>query len=166
MMDNETALERRLRKIEDMLAIYQAISAYGPAVDGGALEEAAELWTEQGSYEVPGAGSFHGRAGIVEMLGGELHQSLIRGGCAHILSMPHVTIQKDRAVAINYGRVYVREEDGFALYRVIASRWEFVRTEVGWMVERRINQLLDGREEARFMLAQGIAESRWTASQE
>jgi len=157
------SLETRIRYIEDMLAIYQLISAYGPAVDSGSLKEAAELWTEDGVYDIPGIGTFLGRTGIVEMLEGPLHQSLIHGGSAHILSQPHVTISGDKAVATHYGRVYTPKENSFGLFRVIATRWELVRTENDWKCERRINCLLDGRAESRALLAQGIAESFATA---
>ena len=153
-------IEQRLQRMEDMFEIYQLITAYGPSVDSGSAREAAELWTEDGSYEIPGIGSFPGHAGIIGMLEGELHQTLIHGGCAHIISMPHVTLDGDRAVATNYGRVYVRKEDGFGLFRVIATRWELARTDEGWKCVTRINELLDGRPEARALLARGVAESR------
>ncbi len=158
-MASEKSLEQRLQHVEDMIAIYQAISAYGPSVDSDCFGEAAELWAAHGTYEIPGIAKCEGREEIIGLFEGDQHQTLIRNGAAHVLSMPHVTIEKDRAVATNYGRVYVPREDGFGLYRVIATRWEFVRTDKGWKIERRINHLLDGRAEARDLLGQGIKES-------
>ena len=150
------SLEQRLQRVEDMIAIYQLISSYGPAADSGHLVEAAELWTEDGIYDIPGIGRFSGRTEIVELLGGELHQSLIKGGSAHVLSMPHVTITGDFATAINYARVYTPKDGAIAIFRVVASRWEMIRQAGEWKVLRRTNQLLDGREEGRALLAAAI----------
>lgn len=151
-------LEERLRAIEDRLAIYQVISAYGPAVDSGRLAAASELWTEEGIYDIPGIGSFPGRAKIVELLGGELHQSLINGGAAHVMSMPHVRISGNTAVAINYAHVYVPKDGEFGVFRVVASRWEMIRQDDAWKIQRRTNHLLDGRLEARELLAEATKE--------
>lgn len=90
------------------------------------------------------------------MLEGELHQSLIAGGSAHVLSLPYVVVEGDEAVATNYGRVYVPKPDGFGIFRTIASRWEFERRAGGWECVRRINELLDGCAEARELLARGL----------
>jgi hypothetical protein len=148
------SLEERLRRVEDTLAIYQVISAYGPAADSGSLTEAADLWTEEGVYDIPGIGSFSGRADIIKLLAGELHQSLIAGGSAHVMSMPHVRISGDNAVAINYAHVYVPKDGEFGIFRVVASRWEMIRQNDSWRIHRRTNHLLDGRAEARQLLAE------------
>ena len=151
-----SSMEERLGRIEDQLEIYQLISKYGPSVDSGSFQDAADLWTDDGVYEIPGVGSFSGHDGIFSLLEADLHQKLIHGGSAHVLSLPYVTIDADTAVATNYGRVYTPNADGFGIFRAIAIRWEFVRTETGWRCVRRINQLLDGRQEARDLLAQGL----------
>jgi hypothetical protein len=152
----EPTIEERLRRVEDQLAIYQVISKYGPAVDSGRFQDAADIWAADGVYEIPGVGSFTGPEGILALLDADLHQQLIHGGSAHVLSLPYVAITGDTAVATNYGRVYVPSADGFGVFRAIATRWEFVRTEDGWRCLRRVNELLDGRQQARDLLAQGL----------
>src|SRR6476646_5003358 len=50
-LDNRLqALEARVRLLEDQLAIYQVMAAYGPAADAGATDQAVALWTEDGIY--------------------------------------------------------------------------------------------------------------------
>ena len=45
------ALEARVRLLEDQLAIYQVMAAYGPAADAGATDQAVALWTDDGTYD-------------------------------------------------------------------------------------------------------------------
>lgn len=144
--------EARLQALEDSVAIYQLISGYGPAVDSGSVDKAAAIWTENGIYEIPGIGVFVGRDQIAALFRADLHQTLIRGGAGHVLSLPNIELSGDRAVATNYGRVYVPSDGGFGVFRMFAARWELARTEDGWRCLRRVNELLDGRQEARSLL--------------
>lgn len=136
-------LAQRAGRLEDLVAIYQLMATYGPAADGGAAAVAAGLWTGEGSYESSGAGVWRGRPAIAAMLEGPGHQGLIAGGCAHVLDLPTVTVDGDRAVARCHFVLYVDGRDP-AAWRVTANRWELVRTADGWAVERRVNQVLDG----------------------
>lgn len=146
------ALEQRLQAAEDKLAIYELIASYGPAVDCGLAQSAAALWTEAGEYVVEGIGSWQGPEELAAMVSGEMHQELIQTGAAHVLSLPQVSIDGDRAIAINYSRLYVRDGDGFRALRVSANRWECERSESGWRVTSRRNRLLDGAEAGRQLL--------------
>lgn len=149
--DRIGALEARLQKVEDMLAIYQLLSAYGPAVDRGDAEATAALWVEDGSYDWGGAIE-EGCAGLKAMVKGERHQGIIAGGAGHVLSPPHITISGDRATALCYSRLYRREGESYVLARLSANRWELMRTGLGWRVKSRINRLLDGSPGARALL--------------
>ena len=161
-------LEARVHQLEDQLALYQIMSAYGPLVDSGDAEATAALWTEDGIYDwgggsAPGAGvregpqgAAHNAAEIADMVRGEYHQAIIKGGAAHVIGLPHVSVDGNSAVAISYSRLYRRDGDNFRVWRVGANRWEFVRTENGWRVKRRINRLLTGNAEPREMLRAGI----------
>ena len=163
-MDDETiarfaALEARLRVLEDHVSLYQLMMGYGPAVDAGESELAAARWTDDGSYDAQ-VGEWHGRDAIAGMVDGEMHHGIIGGGSAHVTAMPYVTIDGDRAVATAYAQLYRAESDGFRVWRVTATRWEFVRTGEGWRVQRRVNRLLDGDPEARALLRQGVTVRR------
>lgn len=151
------ALERKLEQLRDHLAIYQLISAFGPAIDSGSSRRTAELWIEDGTYDAQ-VGSFTGRDAIAEMVDGPIVQGQIHSGTAHVIGMPHIEISGDTAVATSYARVYRRDaaNDGFRVWRVTANRWDLVRTPQGWRVHLRTNRLLDGSEEARELLRAGI----------
>lgn len=153
MSDSPKDLAQRLALIEDRLEIYQLVAAYGPLVDSNSVQEAAELWTEDGVYDID-IGAWHGRDEIRGMLEGELHQSLVGGGAGHVLSLPYVELDGDTAVATLYGRVFQHSDDGpFTVFRTVASRLECVRTDEGWRVKRRTNQLLDGSTKAHRLLS-------------
>jgi uncharacterized protein (TIGR02246 family) len=151
-------LEARVRALEEELAIYRLIAAYGPAIDAGAAEEAAALWHEDGTYDTYPR-PLEGRAAIAKMVVGDLHRSLLAQGCAHIQSFPHVTIDGDHAVATLHSLLLLRDDeaDGFRTWRAAANRWELARDdEGGWRITSRVNRLLDGSRAARELLRRGL----------
>jgi SnoaL-like domain len=157
--DRLEVLEARVRLLEDQLAIYQVMAAYGPAADAGATDEAVALWTEDGVYDLH-ARVMVGHEEIARELEGEWHHGLIGHGSAHIVSMPKVEITGDRAIATCHSRLYRREGEGE--YRVIscsANRWEFVRGPQGWRITRRVSRQLDGSAESHAVLAGGASAS-------
>jgi hypothetical protein len=147
-------LEARIGQLEDQLALYQLISSYGPAVDSGSADQVAAIWTEDGVYDTFPA-PLIGREGIRAMVVSDGHQSLIRNGCAHVMALPHLEVDGDRAVATGYSRVYVHGENGFSVWRASSNRWEFVRTPEGWRAVSRVNRALDGDPEATQILRDG-----------
>lgn len=150
-------LADRVQLLEDKLAIMHIISAYGPAVDSGSAEAVAGLWTEDGVYDVD-TGSMSGRAEIESMVRSSNHQSYIHGGCAHLVGPPHIAIDGDTAVATCHSQLVLRDtETGVnRVARITANRWEFARRNGEWKVTLRTNRLLDGRADARDILASGV----------
>jgi len=149
-------LTRRLAAVEDELAIYRVLARYGPLADSGSALEAAALWTEDGDYDAA-LGHWTGRDAIAGMLNGEPHQSLIHAGAAHVMGgVPHVVVDGDTAVAIAYFHLHRRAGDEFRVWRVTATRWDLVRDGATWKVSRRVNRLLDGDDEARQLLRDGV----------
>lgn len=132
---------------DDVVAVTQVIAAYGPAVDCGNGDAAAALFTEDGWYDVAGR-RYEGRAAIAAMVQGRAHQGLLAQGVAHVMGLPHVRVDGDRAVAVNHSVVLRAGE----VWRTAANRWELVRTADGWQVASRTNRLLDGSQEARDLL--------------
>jgi ketosteroid isomerase-like protein len=154
------ALTERVRKLEDHNAICRLVAGYGPAVDSGSGAAAAELWTEDGLFAAVPQLTMRGRADIEAMVHGAGHQSLIHNGCAHVLTVPHVEIDGDRATGRSYA-LNIRwdaDADRFWVARVSANTWEWVRTPDGWRVSERINANLDGTAAHRDMLAPAPAE--------
>lgn len=149
------SIEDRLRRVEDELEILRLVSAYGPAVDAGDGRRAASLWTEDGVYDTD-AGVWRGREAIAAMVAGEAHQQLLAEGVAHVLGVPHIRLEGDRAVATCYSRVFRRTADGFTPWRVAANRWELVRTEDGWRATCRTTRTLDGSAAGRDLLEKAL----------
>jgi hypothetical protein len=146
-------LEKRVSSLEDQVAIYQLMAAYGPAADSGSTQDAIKLWANDGVYDLH-TQVMKGRNGIAEELEGEWHQGLIAKGSAHIVSMPHVVIEGDKAVATCHSRLYRREDDsGYRVLSCSANRWEMTRVDGRWRVDRRISRRLDGSEESHRVLA-------------
>ena len=149
------ALAERVRDLEDTLAIYRLVATYGPAVDSGADDVAANLWTEAGVYDI-GRHSMDGAAAVGEMVRGDGHQQLIHNGAAHMLGPPLVHVDGDRAVATCYSNVFRYVDGCFETWRTAANRWDLERTVDGWRANRRTTRLLDGNEESRELLRRAV----------
>ena len=154
--DRIAALEKRLQALEDRLAIFQLVATYGPAVDSLSENEVASIWTDDGVYDAGGNAPYVGRPQIGKLIESDLHRKFVAAGCAHVGSLPHVTIDGDTAVATNYTRVYMREGDHWKVARASANRWELVRTDDGWHVRHRLNRLMDGTAEPREILGSNL----------
>jgi hypothetical protein len=145
-----------VRALEDELAIFKVLAFYGPAVDSGSSAEVAELWTEDGVYDAQ-IGSWSGQSAIAGMVAGPGHQGLIKGGAAHVMGgVPYIAIEGDQATATVHYLLHRREGDHFQVWRATATRWELIRTADGWKVTRRTNRLLDGSEDVREFIREGI----------
>ena len=163
MDDRIASLERRLEEMEgrvgdaeDRLAIYHLVASYGPAADGLSRAGLEELWVPDGTYDTEYL-VFEGAAAVGGIVDDSLHHEFIAAGCAHIMSMPHISLTGDTAVATNYSRVYIAGEDGWRVVRAAANRWELIRGSDGvWRVQRRVNRLLNGSEASRSILAKGV----------
>jgi uncharacterized protein (TIGR02246 family) len=151
-------LVARVSALEDKDAIAAVITAYGPAVDAGDAEAVGRLWAEDAVYDID-LGAFEGRAAIMEMVRTRPHQDYIHEGCGHLIDPIHVQVDGDTAVATCHSMLVRRmaDGDGFWVWRVTASRFDMVRREGGWLIQRRTTRLLDGSEAGRTLLgrAQG-----------
>ncbi len=143
-------IERRLRRVEDRLAIADLIAAYGPAVDRGDAVAVAGLWVEGGTFRVDG--TTIPQAEMAWIVDNDTHRGYLTAGCAHVISAPAVEIQGDTAVAVTHSVVLIHRGDQWIAERASANRWDFVRTPAGWRIRDRVNRLLDGDAEARALL--------------
>src|SRR5262245_47991127 len=85
-----TALEARVRQLEDELAIGRLIASYGPAVDSCDGEAVADLWGEGGTYELEGWG--YDKTTMHKVVESELHLRYVAAGSAHVMTLPRVTV--------------------------------------------------------------------------
>jgi uncharacterized protein (TIGR02246 family) len=148
-------LTERVRALEDRAEIAQLVAQYGPAVDSGSGEAAAELWTRDGVFDVVGHFTMRGHEDISGMVHGAGHQHLIRNGAAHVLTVPHIQVDGDRATGRGYA-LNIRwdpDADRCRVARVSANTWRWARTAHGWRVVERVNANLDGSAEHRKLLA-------------
>ena len=93
-----TVLEAELRRQRDQFEIQQIIASYGPLVDTAeGLDRArnvAELWTEDGVYDVGGFGARKGRDEIARGFEG-IHFEQIPNGVCHVMGLPVISIVED-----------------------------------------------------------------------
>lgn len=155
--DSGGELSHRVERIERRLALYDLIASYGPAVDSGSARAAAKLWNLHGTYDY-GDQILTGRQAIEAMVAGSHHQGLIRSGAAHLIGLPRIEIDGDRAVVTGYSQVCRHRDGRFELWRVSANRWELTWDGSGWAVDSRAAYLLDGGEAARVLLGRGVRE--------
>jgi SnoaL-like protein len=150
------ALEQRLRRVEDELAIGRLMASYGPLVDAGDADAVAALWAEDGEYDVEGW-HMRNRADVAEMVRSRAHQGLIDGGAAHFLGPVCVDIDGDDAIAVCESIVVRRDDDGggYWVWRAGANHVTLRRTAAGWRITKRTSRALDGSTEARDLLASG-----------
>jgi hypothetical protein len=149
-------LEAETARLRDHVAIYQILARYGPLADSADDEarrqKTGALFSENGIYDIDADWKGYGPSGVAEMLGGEIHRDLVHNGSAHVMSLPYVIVEGDKATALSYSQVYRHREGAFFVWRVAANHWELAREGGGWKVTYRVNRLLDGNEEARAIL--------------
>lgn len=146
-------LVRRVRALEDELAIHRHLVRYGFAVDTGDAERTAALFAGDSTTEVDGGRLvLRGRQGVRDLVLGSRHQAMLPN-TAHQIGPAVVELDGDHAVATGYSRVYQRIDDGFAIYRVSFNRWELERRTGAWTIVRRTTRLLGSTEAGTLLRA-------------
>ncbi len=149
-------LEARTRAAEDELAIIRLVASYGPLVDCGRDDLAPALFAADGVYDVS-YGRMTGPDAFADLLRGPDHQGMLARGIAHVMGLPWVRVDGDAAVAINCTQLYLRDGDGFTVFRVAQNTWKLARTpDGGWAIRERINRLIGDDGEARDLLLNAI----------
>ncbi len=147
------SIEQRLSALEDRQAIYQLVCSYGYAVDGLNAEAVGDCYVDEGVYAVGDVGAFTGREQIEAITRDPGHLQYVGAGCAHMSSLPYVTIEGDRAIATCHTMVPMHGDNGFFIGRLSASRMELARQDDGsWKIVHRQNYMLDGNPEASALL--------------
>jgi hypothetical protein len=150
--DRLAVLETRLLAAEDQLAIIALLNSYGPLVDSGSAQEAADLWIRGGGYNFSGGISGGARLEapdqLVAMYQTEGHMGLVNTGVAHFTGMPKITVTGDRADAVGYSFVILKEGDRWFVWRGAINHWTLARTADGWRIAERFNRTLDGSQDS------------------
>jgi hypothetical protein len=169
-MTEETSLEKRLRAIEDRLAIYNLIASHPISADTAAKPYIQSIFMEEGVLDLGGGKIATGNENISSMTQRPAHHDAIKAGLAHFAGLPYVRIDGDRAVVTSYLQIVTpnRTADevevpghgssrGYRIHRIGANRWELARTKGGWKIERRAFRSLDGTDPALDLLRQALA---------
>ena len=160
-----SALEARLRMVEDRLEIYNLIASHPPSADTGADYYTRAIYLEDGAIDLGGGKAASGNEAIAAIGRSAEHQAAIAGGLAHFAGLPHIAIDGDEAVVVSYVQILTPHpaaepvsvpghgtSRGYRAHRVGANRWELERTAQGWKIKRRTLRPLDGSEPARELL--------------
>src|SRR5271156_2071677 len=146
MTEQQHDLERRIRAIEDRLAIYNLIASHPPSADTGAAAYAEAVYTEDGVFDR--GSNLSGAAGnkaLGALLQSDGHRAAIAGGLAHFTGLPHVTLDGDTATVISYLQILTPKKSGepvevpnhgasrgYHIHRVVTNRGDWVRPGSGW----------------------------------
>jgi hypothetical protein len=157
--DEMAVLAQRVAELEDKFAILQLVAAYGPSIDGGAAKEAGLLWTDDCWYDSDassaGTDGVRGRAAIEAVSAGCGEATF---GIAHISHMPLIKVDGDRATVIDHSNTFHEDNGEFLIGRVSSNRWDLVRLDGVWQIERRVNRCLDGSPASKAVFAEGVRE--------
>lgn len=151
-----TALETRLRVAEDQLEILRLLNTYGPAVDSGSAEAAADLWAEDGIYDAGGVTRFTPEA-LIAMYNDVGHQGLVHTGSSHLTATPRIEVNGDEAEAVAYSFVVVKRGDEWFIMRGAINHWQLVRTAQGWRIKERFNRVLDGTADSHEVMRRALS---------
>jgi ketosteroid isomerase-like protein len=129
-------LVQRVQVLEDERAIHRTLVRYGFAVDGNDAEALVGLYTDDTVIEIDGTPLFHGSDGARALINSEAHQAILPN-CAHMIGPLSIEIDGDRAVAVGYACVVVREGDALQIWREGCNRWELERRPGAWRIAHR-----------------------------
>ena len=153
----QNSIEQRLQAVEDELAIIRLIASYGPMVDTGLPDLAPQLFADDGFYDVS-VGRLEGPDAVRAMLSSDEHQTVVRQGIAHVMGMPFVTIDGDKATAVNATQLFLRESDGYRIFRIAQNLWNLAREGGRWKIVGRYNRLIGDDDEARLLLVSAMTD--------
>ncbi len=135
------ALAARVQALDDVLAVHRVLVGYGLAVDAGDATATAALYADDCDVDIDGTVRFRGRQAVHDMVLGDAHQAIL-GECAHLMGPYTVEVDGDRAVAVGYASIYVREDDQIKPWRQAYGRFELERRDATWQITRRTSRAL------------------------
>jgi len=132
------SLEDRVRRLEDRQEILQSLIDYGELLDTRDLDAWAELWAQDGEFEMSTGRLAKGRQAIKDMLAAVIASST--ESVLHMEINPRITLDGDQASSTMLYAVAKTQDDG--LTRVIFlghHHSRHVRTADGWKISYRRN---------------------------
>jgi hypothetical protein len=121
-------------------------------VDSGSAHDAPALWIDGGGYNFSlpdgGTGRLEAPRGLAAMYESDGHMGLVGTGVSHLTATPRIKVDGDRATAVGYSFVILKEGERWVVWRAAINQWSLVRTPAGWRIEERFNRTLDGAKES------------------
>jgi hypothetical protein len=136
---DDTSLEARLRRLEDVEEIRALLLEYGRRLDAADFVGYAELFAKEGELDAQ-LGRAIGRAAIVALLEERLgsQPDRPRPPAVHFNGNPAVTLDGNRASSEVIWAYVTRDHDGFPLLLQLGHYYdELVREDGAWRFERR-----------------------------
>ncbi len=127
-----------LVSIEDHLAITELLSRYSHAIDRGAPEEFADLFTADGEWEGPG-GTHRGRAQLIELIEAYRRHPDVASS-RHWVSSTVIDEEDGKVRATSYSLCAALSEDGQGVIAELIGRYhdELVQVDGEWRFARRL----------------------------
>lgn len=160
-------LLERVTATEDRLEILNLLA--GSAISSDVASEA--YWTKMFTHDAifdRGAKQDKGREEILKIINDPNQKAAIKAGMTHLPMLPHIMLNGNRAVATGYLLIVMPDSaashvklagkgvsPGFSIYQLTINKWEFVRTNDGWKVSKRIVRPLSS-DDSRDILKQAI----------
>lgn len=166
--ESDKTCSDRLTAIEDHIEIQQILAGAAMSADVASEEYWRNMFTEDAVLDRKAGARDVGRDAILGIIRGKEQHAAIDHGMAHLASLPYITIEGDRATAIGYLLVVVRDEQARAvdlpgkastlrlsIYHLSVNQWDFVRTEDGWKIANRTVRPL-ASEDAHNVISRGV----------
>jgi len=133
---DDTSLDARVQRLEDLLAINQLFIDYGEHLDAGDFDAYAQLFAEDGEVLLGPMGRATGRAEIQALMTKTLGDRV--GTSFHLVTSPRITLDGDRATSTVMWTVVARAESGPPQVPMVGHHVDdLVRTSDGWRFQRR-----------------------------
>jgi ketosteroid isomerase-like protein len=133
------ALAARVQALDDVLAVHRVLVSYGLAVDAGDAAATAALYADDCEVDIDRVAQFRGRQDVHDMVLGDAHQAIL-GECAHVMGPYAVEVDGDRATAVGYATVFVREDAQIKPWRQAYGRFELERRDGTWQITKRVSR--------------------------
>jgi len=136
MADDGTALEARLRRLEDLEAIRQLFIDYGYYLDHGEFENYGKLFADDGEVLLGPIGRASGPQAITELMTKTL--SGRQGMSYHIITNPIIKLDGDSATTDVMWTVVVKDDAGKPHVSMLGRHRDTVVRQRGeWKFKRR-----------------------------
>jgi len=135
-------VEERLQALEAKEEIRELFNRYGFSADTGEARLWSEVWATDAVYD-RADGSIAGRDAFFQSIESPdgVHKRLIEGpGSVHATGPLTIAVDGDTAWAEGPALVWVRKDEGYAVFSLSYNHWDLQRREGRWEIVRRIGR--------------------------